>query len=148
MTADPARGGTAVVVSATDDGRILRQFHVPEWDGRVWRTGFLDDRRMVVWSWATDTVQIWDGVVGAWLKTLPGTNKVYNVRTTADGRRVIGLSTDTVTVWDADTGQKLFAIPNKPAEWSANDLILRPDGKQLAAAGTRGQLRVWTLTGD
>ena len=33
---------------------------------------------------------------------------------------------------------KLFAL----------DLALRPDGKQLAAVGVQGQLRVWTLKGD
>ena len=145
MKSDPDRVGTAVTVTSADDGQVLKRFLIPERSGRVGKVEFLDDRRMVVSSWTTDTLQIWDAVDGRWLKTLPGTAGVHNVQTTADGRRVIGLSAKSVTFWDADTGQNLIAMPGVPRTWIAYGLALRPDGKQLAAVGLRGQLRVWTL---
>lgn len=72
------------------------------------------------------------------------TDKVWMLRYTPDGRRLISASSDgTVREWEAATGAEIRCFEWKVGKIAAADVS--PDGMTAAVGGTNGEIVVWDL---
>jgi WD40 repeat protein len=88
-------------------------------------------------------VCIWDTETGKRLREIRGTRgAIQRVLFTCDGRHVL-VAADGVHVYDSETGQPASeSFQVKCRVW---DLALSADGRLLATADGRGQVRLWEL---
>ena len=74
-------------------------------------------------------------------KTLNAPEDVYSADVRPNGNIIVGASLyHRIYVWDAATGERLTDL-----NWYAKGVALSPDGKRLAAAGSR-LVTIWDVS--
>ncbi len=88
------------------------------------------------------TVCVWDLATGKLLRQFPGTYQENNIALSADGKLLAIAQSKAVVVWELASGKEVRRF----AQRSANAAAFSPDGKMLAAAGTRYTgIHLWNL---
>ncbi|CAI6095943.1 unnamed protein product [Clonostachys chloroleuca] len=97
------------------------------------------DNTQLVASYLDGTIRIWDPTTGGIQKTLVGhKDRIWNVVSSPDSKRIVSACHETVNFWDAATGdlQLTATYPN------ARAVAFSPDGKQCAVCFTHDMI-IW-----
>jgi WD40 repeat protein/serine/threonine protein kinase len=99
-----------------------------------------------------DVVAVFDARTGELVRTLAGSDRIYAVAFSPDGKFLAGANwvgaredksnTSSFRIWDLSTGELTSTIPSD-AGWTWS-LAYSPDGKRLVASADKG-LRVWDV---
>ena len=98
----------------------------------------------------SSAVRTWDLESGHLTATVQlgdtGSRGMYWMKLSPEGSRLLGSGTENIIIWDMETGDSLpSTIPAAPA----SDLIISPDGTQLAACQEDDSIGIWDIaTGE
>ena len=89
-----------------------------------------------------NTVRLWNIATGSQLRVLTGTDHVWSVAFSPDGKTVAGGGwNDIIKLWDVATGVEIRTLQGRAVGFS-------PDGKTVAGASRGGTIKLWdVLTG-
>lgn len=135
----------AVVLWRTTSGKEIRRLsHVS--DGSPTPVRFSPDSTRLAFCY-TKTIESWPATLDdpdAVIRYSGHTDKVWMLRYTPDGRRLISASSDgTVREWEAATGAEIRCFEWKVGKIAAADVS--PDGMIAAVGGANGEIVVWDL---
>jgi WD40 repeat protein len=163
------RGRTATAAFFSADGRrlltIYEDGHARIWEAGSWKQGALiddsgpepfgtlspDGRRVVMASYDSAVVRVWDATTGKFLAELHGHKRtalggLVSVRFSADGTRLATAAEDgTARVWDTKTWRQLAVLPGAPNQ--VTDAQISPDGQRIITASEDGNARLWSKDG-
>jgi len=109
------------------------------------RPTFSPDSRLLATRGREDDLKIWDVASGKAVRTIPG--KSGAVAMSPDGKLVARVAADrTVELLDADSGIRTALFPSG-ATGTLPVLVFSPDGKHVAAGGTKTEIMVWDVDG-
>jgi WD40 repeat protein/serine/threonine protein kinase len=118
----------------------------------VWRMAFSRDGKTLATAANDKRVILWDVTSGAErLRLPPQASPVFGLAFSADGGRLFtgNLASNTITVWSAANGARLAELKPKnqaPPLPGLYDFSVAPDGRTLAVAESKGDVRLWDLT--
>lgn len=93
------------------------------------------------------TLNFWNSLNGAWLRSRAGTGAIKAMRFSPDGKLLAtGGEDNAVRLWDVSTAGDLGILGYH--DWAVNDVAFSPDGKLLASCSSRigktfGVVRLW-----
>jgi RNA polymerase sigma factor (sigma-70 family) len=103
------------------------------------------DGKTVVSYGGNPSITFWDAATGREVRRLP--KGAQAAAFTPDGRTLISFGDYEARFWDAATGKMRRSKGIGRDGWMSC-LVVSPDGKQLAACGPAGQVKVWDLATD
>jgi WD40 repeat protein/tRNA A-37 threonylcarbamoyl transferase component Bud32 len=134
-------------------GREIR--HFGEFGNRVDGIAFSPEGNRIATASLDRSVRVWDTQTGQPVRSFPGhAAPVFSVTFSPDGNKLASASQDaTVKVWDltAEPGVRLLSLSGRDERRETSQvgwvggLAFRPDGAELAAAGTDQTLAAWNL---
>ncbi|NTU80629.1 MAG: PQQ-binding-like beta-propeller repeat protein [Chloroflexales bacterium] len=109
---------------------------------RLWALTYSPDGRWLAAGGFGGAATVWDTATGGERLTLPGlTDTVHSLSYSADGLTLLTGSGEGVRLYDASTGALLLGLG---AVEAMRDTTFRPGSTHLAAAGSKGLVRVIT----
>lgn len=113
--------------------------------GVIHNMRFSPDGKLMVVTFGSGKIRIWDMITGGRIKELTGqSNSIYGLAFSRDSRRLVSGAWDrTVRVWDLPTGKELACFKGHKSPVDCVDYA--PDGKSIAAGGWDTTVLVWSL---
>lgn len=103
---------------------------------------FTPDGKYLLSCSSDKTIKIWDTQTGTALKTLVGTDEIFNIAISPDGKYLISASIDkSITQWDFETAEKIRTIKNLPDK--VYSLAFHPTTPEFAAGLGTGEIFQW-----
>ncbi len=115
--------------------------------GGVTSVAFSPDEKMILTGSARSDPLLLDAVTGDIVRSFPvaGTNTIWHVEFSRDGKRVLAAGGDSAQVWNAATGTHIatFRVPYD----FVSDAAFSPDGKTVLITGSRvNTATLWQTT--
>ncbi|MBK8100036.1 MAG: protein kinase [Planctomycetes bacterium] len=109
----------------------------------IWATAFSPDGSRILSASRDGTVQLWDGITGEHIYTLPNGASVRAAAFSPDGTLVVTGSDDRkVRVWETATGALLTTLLGHEGE--LRSVAFSPDGTRIVSGGADAALRLWS----
>lgn len=116
---------------------------------RVRSLSFSPDGKTLVGSSEDLSIQTWDVDSGKCLKTLKSatTSRLWSVKYSPDGQKLISGSADTIQIWNLEKGECLMTL--QEPQHRARSITSSPDGGIIAVGSDDQLIRLWdTKTGE
>lgn len=112
----------------------------------VWTLAFSRDSRLLASGAYDGSIRLWDVATGELVQRFDRhRGDAYGLAVGRDGRSIVSVGADgTLRVWDTATGKE---TDRGVAPSALEEIALRPDGVEVAAAGRDGTIYRWRLPG-